>query len=160
MNKIFQLILIGAFVTSCQNISSDKLTKGQVNSIEDSVRIIIQEVYADSVNIDIDKSLKPLWNSPDFHYFLNGKLFSYSQLKTMEAENLSLIKKQVFNFKKKDIDVINNNCAIAYLQGDLRTTFSNDSTSTSAIAEMIVLKLINNNWKMVSGHESYSCDSK
>ena len=155
-NLLSQFLLLTTLFASCKNNSACSLTKAQVKTIQQNISSTLDSVFQDSANINLDKSLSPMWNSPDFVYVANGTALSFAQMKEMEMANLRTFKIQKFDFKNTDIDIISPNCAIATLAGTLRTTFNNDSTSEVAIGEMIVLKLIDNNWKIVKGNESFA----
>jgi len=136
------------------------LTNEQLNVIRQTIVNKLDTVFLDSVNIDLDKSLGPLWNSPSFVYLANGEAYTYNQLKQIEIENLSSFKKQKFDFPNKEINIINDTIAIVNLQGTMVTTLKTDSVVTMAIAETIILKPIDKDWKAVRVHESFGPKSK
>ena len=70
------VILIQMLVCQTGQPPDDK----KITSIRDEISKTIDIVFEDSVNIDLDKALKPLWNSPDFVFLNNGKIYSYTQL--------------------------------------------------------------------------------
>jgi len=154
------IVLTLTFFFSCQNNQKGSLTSERLNAIRQTITNKLDTVFLDSVDIDLDKSLRPLWNSPDFVYLANGESYTYDQLRQIEIENLSSFKKQKFDFPSKEMDIINDTIAIVSLQGKMVTTLKNDSVETLPVAETIIFKRIDNDWKAVRVHESFAFKSK
>jgi hypothetical protein len=159
MNKLIIALILTSFL-SCQENIPKKLTTEQRNAIEQTITNKLDTVFLDSVNIDLDKSLGPLWNSPNFVYSANGKSYTYQQLRQIEKETLSTFKKQKFDFSNKEIDIINETVAIVSLQGEMCTTLKSDSVEVMSVSETVIFKLIDHDWKAVRVHESFSPKTK
>jgi hypothetical protein len=156
---VLSIVLLFSFV-SCQKNQPGSLTTENKKQITEKIQNKLDDLFVDSVNVDLEKSLRPIWNSPDFIYLSNGITYSYRELKEMEKENLTSFKKQKFDFPFNRIEVINDSLAFVNLQGSLTTTYNNDDRATSLIAETMIFKFIDKDWKVTFAHESYAPEVK
>ena len=154
---IFMVATLTA-LTSCNFNNREQINDVMETStqIQDSLKAIIHTVFDNSEELNLESAFTPFWNDSNFFFVSNGIKSSYNELKKAEEEYFSSLKQQSFNFPFQNFEVINQDNAITNLVGTMIAVQKDGTTQKSNIAETIVFKKINNTWKIVSGHESYS----
>jgi len=158
------LILLNVFLlsacndrnTQSQDSNGQNVTKGQ---IQDSLNSIVQVVFKNSEQLNLEMALTPFLTTNDFFFISNGQRLTFQTLKKSESEYFSGLKKQSFNFTYKNFDIINQDNAIVNLVGTLIAIPKDGHNQKYNIAETIIFKRVNSGWKIVGGHESYVSDS-
>ena len=156
------LLLTVSFLLSCNDKNTQRQDairqSGNTELIQDSLKAIVQIVFKNSEELNLEKALMPFLTTADFLFISNTQMLTFQDLKKSESEYFSTIRKQSFNFSYQHFEIINQDNAIGNLIGTLTVIQKDGLSQKYNIAETIIFKKINGIWKIVGGHESYVSD--
>lgn len=149
---IFLVLLIVCF--SC-GTNNKPVSDAQKEKIKGEVKEVVNTYFKAAEEANADMILETYLDSPDFVFTYNGNSFSYKQCADMAKSVFGTLKNQkitVVDEKYAVLDnftvmvTVNNKCLMNYKDGH--------SVLQDPWISQILLKKIDNKWKVISGAES------
>lgn len=149
---IYLLLLIVCF--SC-GTNNKPVSDAQKEKIKGEVKEVVNTYFKGAEEVNADIILATYLDSPDFVFTYNGNSFSYEQCVDMAKSVFGTLKNQkitVVDEKYAVLDnytvmvTVNNKCLMNYKDGH--------SVLQDPWISQILLKKIDNKWKVISGAES------
>jgi len=149
---IILLLLIACY--SC-GTNNKPVSDAQKEKIKGEVKEVVNSYFKGAEEANADMILETYLDSPDFVFTYNGNSFSYQQCAEMAKSVFGTLKNQkitVVDEKYAVLDnstvnvTVNNKCLMNYKDGH--------SVLQDPWISQILLKKIDNKWKVISGAES------
>jgi hypothetical protein len=149
------IILVLLIVCYACGTNNKPVSDAQKEKIKGEVKEVVNTYFKGAEEANADLILDTYLDSPDFVFTYNGNTFSYKQCAEMAKSIFSTLKNQkitVVDEKYAVLDnstvmvTVNNKCLMNYKDGH--------SVLQDPWISQILLKKIDNKWKVISGAES------
>ena len=139
---------------SCQG--NEGLTEAEKEKIIKEMHGVEKQIVENCEKVDLSEALIPYSNSPDFLSVNNeGIIQNYEELKSANMEFFKLLDSQKYNKMREEYRFINNDNVIACWAYQAEFVFkSGEKMRIDNFSVTLVLKKINNEWKIIHSHES------
>jgi hypothetical protein len=149
---VFLILLIVCF--SC-GTNNKPVSDAQKEKIKGEVKEVVNTYFKGAEEANADMILEAYLDSPDFVFTYNGNSFSYQQCAEMAKSVFSTLKNQKITVVDEKYAVLDNSTVMVTVNNKCLMNFKDGhSVLQDPWISQILLKKIDNKWKVISGAES------
>lgn len=154
--KTLCIILLATTIIGCSEINN---TGNDEIQSKNDVRLMVSNYIKTAESMDAKSMVEYYYESPDFHSYVDGNRYNYSEMKelvlTEWSEQFKSLRKLEFKYDSISVYMYNPNLAISFFQAEevITDTLSNTSSIQTNVTFGCVKK--GNDWKIAYEHASY-----
>jgi hydroxymethylpyrimidine pyrophosphatase-like HAD family hydrolase len=149
---IFMLLLIVCF--SC-GTNNKPVSDAQKEKIKGEVKEVVNTFFKGGEEVNFDMAIEPFLDSPDFVYIYNGSTLSYKDCVDAFKPLFSTQINQKFTIVDEKYAFLDNSTVLYTTNFKGISNFKDGHSSLAdPVAMLLILKKIDNKWKIIYGVES------
>ena len=156
MSKLFAISILVALslLLGCQKVQRTVSHPSDV-SIHDTIDAVFTASIKDSENLDFSSMTKAVDDKFKSGFIVDGKFYpNFSSLMLARGHELTRLKSQKINIKKKIITVLSPDVALITANGDFTSIAKDGQMRTGDFSWTFVYTLIDDKWNVIHYHQS------
>jgi hypothetical protein len=153
--RIILLILLSLIFLSCGLKTGSSTTETEKETIKLELQSLMNELIKNNEIGNLEKSIEPYLNSPDFFSISNGQISDYKNFILANEQYFEALKSQKYSNSTFGYTFLNNENVIITWGCTARIQMKNDlEMKLDPYTATLVFKKVDDSWRIVYGHGS------